>query len=61
MTDVPYDDEDEDWPFEYQASFEGTCTCLDICSAKDEPEKHGWGSCDDPNEVGCNCRAGWCE
>ena len=62
MTDEEDEDyEEDDEPFEYQASFEGPCTCPDNCSAKDDTRAHGWGSCDDPANVGCNCEAGWCE
>jgi hypothetical protein len=62
--DDPYDDdgnEENDEPFEYQASYDGPCTCFDNCPAKDEPGAHGWGSCNDPGEVGCECEAGWTE
>lgn len=60
-TAMTYLDHEDDGDFEYSATFEGPCTCLDNCPAKGDSEKHGWGSCDDPSEVGCECDAGWCE
>lgn len=46
---------------EYQAGFEGSCTC------EHAPDEHGWGSCSayDPDPVNldseCPCEAGWVE
>jgi hypothetical protein len=60
-------DEDEDdtyeEEFEYQASFEGTCTCPPACPNYEDPDKHSWGSCGGglALDVDCPCEAGWVE